>query len=284
MAMRYTQYSNANDFLKRTEGIFNRLESINGLMYGLCLRLKKDLLKYGEQPLFALVEDESAIYIAALMTPPYKLQLILPGRLSAQSIKTLARGLNTNWWAVPGVMAERRLAESFTKEWVALHKCHSREGMKQRIYELRCVKASEYTQDEFIRAKPRYLNTAIAWARAFHVECFGDTETDNSEQLTREKVRDRELFFWSDPLPVAMAARTRPTPNGESINLVYTPPENRRRGYATSLVAALSQKILDDGKRFCCLYTHLDNPTSNSIYRKIGYVPVADAIDIHFEY
>jgi hypothetical protein len=32
---------------------------------------------------------------------------------------------------------------------------------------------------------------------------------------------------------------------------------------------------LDSGKKFCTLYTDLDNPTSNSIYQKIGYKPVA---------
>jgi predicted GNAT family acetyltransferase len=80
-----------------------------------------------------------------------------------------------------------------------------------------------------------------------------------------------------------MAARTRPTPRGESISYVYTPPEHRRRGYATAVVARLSQEILDEGKQFCSLYTDLSNATSNSIYRKIGYRPIADVIEMHFE-
>ena len=42
--------------------------------------------------------------------------------------------------------------------------------------------------------------------------------------------------------------------------------------------------ILDEGKEFCTLYTDLSNPTSNSIYRNIGYVAVADVEDIEFDY
>jgi hypothetical protein len=44
----------------------------------------------------------------------------------------------------------------------------------------------------------------------------------------------------------------------------------------------LSQHALDQGARFCCLYTDLANPASNAIYQRIGYEPVCDAIDIEF--
>jgi len=41
-------------------------------------------------------------------------------------------------------------------------------------------------------------------------------------------------------------------------------------------VSALSQKLLDSGYERCSLFTDLANPTSNSIYQKIGYRPVGD--------
>ena len=34
--------------------------------------------------------------------------------------------------------------------------------------------------------------------------------------------------------------------------------------------------LLDGGRRFCFLFTDLANPTSNSIYQRIGYRPVTD--------
>jgi predicted GNAT family acetyltransferase len=49
-------------------------------------------------------------------------------------------------------------------------------------------------------------------------------------------------------------------------------------------VAAVSQMSLDSGKKFCTLYTDLDNPTSNSIYQKNGYKPVGDSTVYRFEY
>jgi predicted GNAT family acetyltransferase len=67
-----------------------------------------------------------------------------------------------------------------------------------------------------------------------------------------------------------------------TIGLVYTPPYFRGKGYATSCVAAVSQLALDRGFEKCVLYTDLANPTSNSIYMKIGYRPICDSIEIKF--
>jgi predicted GNAT family acetyltransferase len=81
-----------------------------------------------------------------------------------------------------------------------------------------------------------------------------------------------------------MAEHRGETPSGVRISYVFTPQEFRGRGYASALVAQLSQKMLDSGKRFCFLYTDVANPTSNRIYHKIGYRPVCDAIHHLFKY
>ncbi|MBA3875975.1 MAG: hypothetical protein C0498_03420 [Anaerolinea sp.] len=64
-------------------------------------------------------------------------------------------------------------------------------------------------------------------------------------------------------------------PTGPSIS-VYTPPRHRGRGFASNLVAEVSQAQLDAGRRFVVLFTDLANPTSNAIYQEIGYQPVID--------
>ncbi len=81
---------------------------------------------------------------------------------------------------------------------------------------------------------------------------------------------------------VASPAVGGETPNGIRIGPVYTPPADRGQGYASALVAAVSQAQLDAGRRFCFLYADLANPTSNKIYQAIGYRPVTDALRIDF--
>jgi predicted GNAT family acetyltransferase len=90
--------------------------------------------------------------------------------------------------------------------------------------------------------------------------------------------------LWEDGGEVvSLSGWGGPTPNGIRIGPVYTPPELRGRGYATSLVAELSQALLDAGRRFCFLYTDLANPTSNAIYERIGYVRVCEAAMVAFQ-
>ncbi|MDF5719317.1 MAG: GNAT family N-acetyltransferase [Rhizonema sp. PD37] len=92
----------------------------------------------------------------------------------------------------------------------------------------------------------------------------------------------KNLDLWQDKTPVSIVCGSVSTPNGSSIGRVYTPPEYRKKGYATSCVAALSQTLLDRGCRYCFLFTDLANPTSNHIYRIIGYQPVCDWHDYSF--
>ena len=73
-----------------------------------------------------------------------------------------------------------------------------------------------------------------------------------------------------------MAAVPRRTPWSSAVSLVYTPPALRGNGFASATVAALSQRELDAGMRWCSLFTDLANPTSNHIYAEVGYRPAAD--------
>ena len=59
------------------------------------------------------------------------------------------------------------------------------------------------------------------------------------------------------------------------IGPVFTPPELRGHGYATTAVADLTRSLLAAGHRVC-LFTDQANPTSNAIYAGLGYRPVVD--------
>ena len=114
------------------------------------------------------------------------------------------------------------------------------------------------------------------WAYRFTVDCFGSADQAEAAEMAQRRVADRDAYLWEDGQPVSMAGSSRPTTHGITVNLVYTPPQFRRRGYATSCVARLSQLLLDGGWKFCTLFTNLANPTANDIYQKIGYTAVCD--------
>jgi predicted GNAT family acetyltransferase len=128
-------------------------------------------------------------------------------------------------------------------------------------------------------AVPADVPVVLDCVRAFADEALGDApqvEDAETSYRRREADPDGAWLLWDDGGPVSLAAYGNPTPTGTRVGPVYTPPELRGRGYATSLVAELTTERLASGLAFCFLFTNLANPTSNAIYARIGYEPVAD--------
>ncbi len=118
------------------------------------------------------------------------------------------------------------------------------------------------------------------WAEQFFAEA-GATPSGRDEIGPR--IEAGRLAVWEmDGAPVSMASVT-PAQGGVSrVALVYTPPQQRKRGFASACVASLTARELAVPGRTCMLFTDLANPTSNRIYRAVGYRSVGDAVDLRF--
>ena len=281
--LEYIEYDDARAFLSATQPVLEKNEALFGLMLGISLRLVENPLHYGTQPFLATITDKKDIQLIALMTPPYKLQIASFCREPEKAVELLTANLRKGEWNVPAVLAEEEIAKCFASEWTKLTDCQSEHSMRQRIYQLRAVKHHDYPSGCFRRASAEDLSCAAKWMASFQKECFDSPITAEFTKTAQSMIENGHLYFWDDPLPVSMAAFTRPTKNGITVSYVYTPPEFRKKGYASAVVASLSSLALENGKQFCTLYTDLSNPTSNSIYQKIGYEFVAEVMDVNFE-
>jgi predicted GNAT family acetyltransferase len=150
--------------------------------------------------------------------------------------------------------------------------------MEQMIYRLDRVNDVAFSPGELIQARPEHVDLVADWVSAFSKVTFERLDRGEAEGRARASIEAARLYLWHDRMPVSMAWKARPTRNGIVVTGVYTPPARRNLGYATSCVAALSQLLLDQGYAFCSLYADLSNPTSNSIYRRIGYRPIRASI------
>ena len=124
------------------------------------------------------------------------------------------------------------------------------------------------------------------WAQAFHDEAIGSSgPPQDYDEMAERWIRGlgRTAYLWvDDGRPVSLAGAGGLTPSGIRIGPVYTPPELRGRGYASNLVAGVSQLLLDSGRQFVFLFTDLANPTANRIYQAIGYEAVNDIDELEF--
>ncbi|MBN2170232.1 MAG: GNAT family N-acetyltransferase [Candidatus Krumholzibacteriota bacterium] len=282
--MRYHRYDDVASFLADWEECLLRRESANNLMLGIALRLAAGHAYSEEAPVLRGVFDGVRPVLAALMTPPHRLAIHCEDAGACQDgLERLAAGLAGDGVALPGVVGPKDPAGRFAEIWTRTAGCASRVGMRMRVFELREVADVTAAPGAPRRAGEGDLDLAVDWTVAFSAEAVESLERERAEKLVRVKLAAGDIWFWEDGGPVAMAAKARPTVNGCTVNLVYTPPDRRRRGYATSLVAHLSRHLLGEGYAFCNLFTDLANPTSNSIYMKVGYLPVCDFDELHFE-
>jgi predicted GNAT family acetyltransferase len=75
-----------------------------------------------------------------------------------------------------------------------------------------------------------------------------------------------------------MAGSTRQVAGVVRVAGVYTAPAHRQRGYGGAVTAVATQAALDAGASAVVLFTDLANPTSNALYQRLGYRPVADRV------
>lgn len=281
--MRLTAYLNAADFLRDVRAYLEEQEVVNGLPLGLAIRLVKEPLAYGSPPYFAAVAENGQPVLTALMTPPHNLILYSDRKaVETEALGLLARDLLAHGWPVAGVNGPAPLPQAFADVWTAQFGARSIPGMSQRVYQLREVIPTRPAPGHLRLAAAEDATLVVAWFDAFQQESIPDAPRVDSAQMVVKRIAEETIFLWDDHGPVSMAGKTRPTQHGISVGPVYTPPALRRRGYATSCVAELSQKLLDSGFECVTLFTNLANPTSNAIYRQIGYCPVCDFQEIRF--
>jgi uncharacterized protein len=120
----------------------------------------------------------------------------------------------------------------------------------------------------------------VAWMRGSYAD-VGQVVRDY-EPVVEQRLAAGQFWLWEVGEPVSMGANSKPVEGVLRVQAVYTPPDRRNRGYAGACVGDLSRRMRNEGYR-CILYTDLGNPTSNSVYRRIGYIAVAEAMRYRFE-
>jgi predicted GNAT family acetyltransferase len=290
--MQFKLYTNVHEFYNDTYAVLMRHEAQNLIPLGNIIigNEGKDKTDWRDSAnwLMATVSGSGGeIILTALMTPPFNLTLYATDNIiNPQAVSCLTEGLKGR--EIPGVMTEKALAEYFAKEYTeSLGKTFS-VATNQRIYELTAV-----NPEIKLTGKLRLLDEKDAhffpyWLEAFYAGTrYGKTEMtipQDAEKYRYHLGKKNIYVLEAEGMPVSMAGFTRTMQTAIGVAYVYTPPYLRKRGYATSCVAQLSKTALEKGFARCVLYTDLANPVSNSIYQKIGYVPLCDSLELKFEF
>lgn len=282
-----TAIPTAAEFLERAGPLLVADEARHNLILGIAGVLRDRPEVYPEFGLW-VVEDAGAPVAAALITPPHNLVLAdaFPG-----AVVPLAAAVRASGVPVPGVVGNRPTVDRFNEVWAPLAGVSPRLHMAQGVFALTAVRPVPDAPGAARSVRPEDRSLVLEWLAAFSAEALPD-EPFNRESTARGVDRriastdatDAGIWLWvEDGEAVALVAYGSPTPEGIRLGPVYTPPGRRRQGYATSLVAEVSTRLLEGGFRRCYLFTDLANPTSNAIYRRIGYEQVCESAEYGYE-
>ncbi|BFV57556.1 hypothetical protein KCMC57_up26600 [Kitasatospora sp. CMC57] len=210
---------------------------------------------------------------AFVRTPPYPLRLSLMPERAATELALALAGVELTAVA-GGVAPAHAFVAAREGEWTVTS--------NERLYRLGELTDPSPLPDGKVRpATAEDVDLLVEWFGAFVAEAELAVPGENHRPTVERRTADGHLHLWEhEGRPVSFAGVSPVIAGMSRIGPVYTPPEHRGRGYASGVVAAGSAHALAAGAAEVLLYTDLANPTSNSIYQKLGYRAVEDCVSL----
>ncbi|PFK34074.1 GNAT family N-acetyltransferase [Bacillus cereus] len=269
-------YEEVSHFKKEVSPILEMNEQENNLLLG--------VLQFAENPLFMAVAKQNEKIALILLQTEGQQVIVAKSEVSGEAIQEIAKQLTKVYPDIPGLIGEKRVVKQLAEEIAQLEQKKLSIRMNQGVYELKKVKKKWDEHGVFRQVNSDELPSIEKWVYQFCEDAHLPTTEEKAKQTASILVSTNRLFGWEvDGRLVSVAATTRPTKSNITVNFVYTPKDERKKGYASNCVAALSQHMLDRGYKTTTLYTDLANPTSNKIYQEIGYELIMESILIFLE-
>ena len=285
MAFTVRHHASVDEFLAAAGEFLEAREAEHNLLFGISsfVRANPELLTDGPAQFATVTDGSGRVAAATLRTPPHNQVLSWVDDLDA--VDPLVEALSDQ--GLPGMLGPTEPAARFADRWTASTGQPARIEVAERTFRLtRVVPPDRPARGSwrFVEAQDRVI--IARWLVAFSAEAMPEQPPIPDPEAAADRwiaQVGRVGYLWEDGGEVvSLVGAGGETPHGIRIGPVYTPPEHRGRGYASSLTAAVSQDQLDRGRQFVFLFTDLANPTSNKIYRAIGYEPVCDLDQYRF--
>ncbi|WP_406507527.1 GNAT family N-acetyltransferase [Streptomyces sp. NBC_00212] len=230
----------------------------------------------GEVPFFGWLERSGRVRAAFYRRPPGRLSLT---PLDPEHADTLAARLADRGYQLPGVGAEQRTATAFAEAWQrrtgAIPTPYEHRVRLYRLGTLTPPKPSPAGRGRVAGGRDR--EQVVRWCGEF-CAAVGEAVPVGAASWAGTRFADKGYTFWETPdgTPVSMAGVTSMVAGQVRVDPVYTPAHLRGRGYAGAVSTEVTRAALAAGAREVVLFADVANPTSNRLYQRLGYLPVAE--------
>ncbi|WP_157734735.1 GNAT family N-acetyltransferase [Actinopolyspora erythraea] len=236
----------------------------------------------GTSPVLLTLHEAGSVLGAYLRTPPFPGDvgaLPCPGSTFSETVEALCEHDPE-----PGSLrGPAEFVDRVSAEWCRQTGVSRELRTRQRLYELGTLDFPTGVGGE----ERGFFESDVTWLADWRAEYARDTGdvaigTDSSERRLRSFLDSgRVPVLWSDGArPVSMAFYSTPRHGMSRIGNVYTPSRFRRNGYGAAVTASAARRACRAGASRIVLFADLANPTSNSVYRSLGFRPVHDTHEI----
>jgi len=277
--MKLNQFQTAQEFLNHTQNFLEIDEATNSLMLGLAIANKS----VDDNSLYLNITENETILFAAIQTPSRN--LIVCGREEGMIsyITTLINYFKDENIDIPGINGPAKLVSQLSEAFCESYNWKSKIRYNQVVYQLTEIENNPNLEGNLKIATEDDLPLIGKWMDTFFEESLQISDSEGAKATAKKKISRKEVYLWEKVSIVAMTCIARHTANGISINYVYTPNHQRKKGYGTKLVAQVSTLMLKKGYKFCTLFADQDNPSTNRIYQRIGYKTVGEFRTVEFD-
>jgi GNAT superfamily N-acetyltransferase len=237
--------------------------------------------KFPDDSILLTVWDDGMPVGATLQTPPYPLAC---NGITAEAIDTVVADLAGWRPELTGVRGVRSRAVAFADAWRTITGRGGKMSTEERLYRLGTLRTPNGVAGTARLATDDDRRVLVDWVEQFFQETFSQRDEAAGERFvdTANQVGDRFMLWEVDGTPDSMAMLRAPAADVSRIGPVFTPRDRRGHGYGSAVTAAAADLAHRSGTPDVVLFADLANPTSNAIYRRIGFEPVLDSVRIDF--
>lgn len=281
--MEFKKYDDPNEFAKENERFILEKEWLNNLIAG----NYKDAIKEGlnENWLLARVTEGEQTELVLLLRKPWRLLMYSPTNNKSEELyRFAAEKLYEIDPDLEGVNTEKEVSQIFAKEFCKIAGKEPKVRFEMRILVLENLAEAKLRDDVIFRKATKEDKEVLnEYRRRFSEEALNENLTpEELEEIFYRNLERGSYVLEKNGKIVATAVTNRHLSKGKSVGSVFTPKEERGKGYAYNVVYRLSKELLDSGLEYCVLFTDDSNPISNHVYEKIGYEKRAETTEILF--
>ncbi|CAF1258996.1 unnamed protein product [Adineta steineri] len=228
--------------------------------------------------------EKSGNIISCAITTPNKTNLAAFTTQFDVAVKPLVSYFNRNQIHLKGVNGKIALVNSFME----IYQKPITASTTLLLHTIETLQNIELVQHSILTlATTQDLPILTVWLKNFQIDAglLPLKPDEEIQAVTEDKITKKTLYklvLNGDQQPVSMLAIVRETEKFAVISWVYTPPDSRSKGFATTAVYKLTELIHNTYRKQCILFTDKSNPVSNKMYQNIGYRPIAEYLEIDF--